>query len=134
MIIILNKKYPNMHFEVLNFGVSGSHSDYWVSRLAELFKFQPDMIIQYNAANDITGLFLSKHNPCANKNKLFLLKALNASFLYQKLFPLNPVSMDNCFRLIFDNISIIHENHWTSFSLPLELYCHLFYSIFFISS
>jgi hypothetical protein len=66
------------------------------------------MIIQYNAVNDITGLFLSRqNNACTNKNKLLLLKALNASFLYQKLFPLNPVSMDNCFRLIFQNFNRI---------------------------
>jgi lysophospholipase L1-like esterase len=105
---ILNKKYPNMHFEVLNFGISGSHSDFWVSRFADLFKFQPDMIIQYNAVNDITGLFLSKqNNPCTDKNKLLLLKALHASFLYQKLFPLNPASMDNCFRLTFQNFNRI---------------------------
>ncbi len=87
----LKKRYPNKNIEVLNFGISGTRSDFWISRLDELFNFQPDMIIQYNAVNDITGPYLSRiDNTCTGRIKLFYMKALNISFLYQKIFPLDP--------------------------------------------
>ena len=99
----LKKRYPGKKFEVLNFGISGSRSYYWISRLDELFKFQPDMIIQYNAVNEISGRYLSRiDNTCTGRKKLTFIKAFNMSFLYQKIFPLDPSLMDGCFMLTFN--------------------------------
>jgi lysophospholipase L1-like esterase len=105
---ILEKRYPDHRFEVLNFGISGSNSDYWISRLDDFFKFQPDLVIQYNAVNDISHLYMYRqNNNCANEIKYLWKKAGNYSFLFQKLFPLDPSFMDDCFMTTFQNFNQI---------------------------
>ncbi len=50
----LSVLFPDRRIEVLNLGVSGTRSYFWLSRLDELLSYQPDIVIQYNAINDIT--------------------------------------------------------------------------------
>jgi lysophospholipase L1-like esterase len=49
---------PDLALEVLNLGVSGTHSDFWLERLETLFAFEPDVVVQYNAVNDFVQLHL----------------------------------------------------------------------------
>ncbi len=44
---------PDLSIEVLNLGVSGTLSDFWLPRLPRLFELEPDVVVQYNAVNDL---------------------------------------------------------------------------------
>lgn len=104
----LRSRYPEMKIEVLNFGISGTFSDHWLGDPEELFKYQPDLIIQYNAVNDICWRYLSwRNNSCMNKPVYLLRRALNLSFLLQKLFPQDAALFDNCFMETLQNFKKI---------------------------
>ncbi len=107
---MLKKRYPNLHIEVLNFGISATQSDYWLHRLDDLFRFQPDLIIQYNAVNDISWRYLAWHNnTCVNKLKYLWRRGLNLSFLLQRLFPLDTSFFDDCFMITLENYGKMSE-------------------------
>lgn len=54
----LNRALGGRRVDVVNAGVSGINSDKHVLKLADYFLLEPDMIVVYNAANDIChGLF-----------------------------------------------------------------------------
>lgn len=104
----LNKRYPGLEIEVLNFGISAILSDYWLHDLEGLFKFQPDLIIQYDVVNDICWRYLSwRNNTCTNKVRYLLRRGLNLSFLLQKLFPLDVSMFDKCFIQTLHNFKKI---------------------------
>jgi hypothetical protein len=104
----LNARYPGQKIEVLNFGISYTLSDYWLSDPEGLFKFQPDLIIQYNAVNDICWRYLSwRNNTCTNKGWYLLRRGLNLSFLLQKVFPLDVLMFDKCFMQTLQNFKKI---------------------------
>lgn len=104
----LTKRYPELHIEVLNFGISATYSDHWLNDMEGLFKFQPDLIIQYNAVNDICWRYLSWHkNNCTNKIEYLFRRGLNLSFLLQKLFPLDVSMFDDCFIDTIQNFNKI---------------------------
>ncbi|MBF0289577.1 MAG: hypothetical protein HQM14_17325 [SAR324 cluster bacterium] len=88
----LSKKLPHVDVEVLNFGISGARSWHWVERLDTLISYQPDVVIQYNAINDIMWSYLEEYSKSHPNQKKF-----NKSLLYQKLFLINPKDFDNYF-------------------------------------
>jgi len=49
----LRDSFAGSPIEVLNLGVSGTRSDRWLDRLDELFAYEPDIVLQYNGANDL---------------------------------------------------------------------------------
>ena len=49
----LKAAWPGATVEVLNLGINGITSDHWLSRLDELFRFQPDVVVQYEFVNDL---------------------------------------------------------------------------------
>lgn len=105
---ILKNKYPGLEIEVLNFGIGRTESGYWGDRLDELFKYQPDMIIQYNAVNDICWrYFPMQNNNCTNRFSHLLRRFMNHSFLLQKILPLNESFFDNCVGQTFENFRTI---------------------------
>lgn len=105
----LQKRYPDVNIEVLNFGISGTKSGFWIDKLDDLFKYQPDLIIQYNAVNDISWNYLYGKHSCVDKTVHFLRKTLNYSFLIQKIFPLEPSFLDDCFMTTLNNFSTIRS-------------------------
>jgi lysophospholipase L1-like esterase len=100
----LRRKYPDLNIEVLNFGISGTFSDHWLNEPEKLFKFQPNLIIQYNAVNDISWRHMTWHNnACVNKIWYLWRRGLNLSFLLQKIFPPDASLLDNCFISTLQN-------------------------------
>jgi len=57
---MLRESHPDRQIEVLNLGISGILSDYWLRRLEHLFLLDPDLIIQYNGVNDILRVHLDR--------------------------------------------------------------------------
>jgi lysophospholipase L1-like esterase len=55
----LRRRYPGVPLEVLNLGVSGTRSGYWLARLDRLDSFDPDVVVQYNGANDIVQRYFA---------------------------------------------------------------------------
>ena len=105
---LLKKRYPHLQIEVLNFGIGRTESNYWADRLEDLFRMQPDMIIQYNAVNDISWRYFPRHNnTCTNKMKHIFLKAVNYSYVLQRLFPLDTSFFDKCIEQSLDNFNKI---------------------------
>jgi lysophospholipase L1-like esterase len=49
----LRAALPGRDIEVLNLGINGVTSDHWLTRLDELFRFQPDVVVQYEFVNDL---------------------------------------------------------------------------------
>lgn len=76
----LSKLFPNKNIEVLNLGISGSRSSYWLQKFDTLLEFEPDLVIQYNGINDFAfehlGMYLQENSS---------IKAYNQSHLYQYL-------------------------------------------------
>ncbi len=54
----LQELRSDLDVEVLNLGVSGTHSDFWLERLERLVALEPDLVVQYNAVNDFVQLHL----------------------------------------------------------------------------
>lgn len=103
----LKEKFPNLNIEVLNFGISGTKSDYWLDRLDELFEFKPDLIIQYNAVNDLSWEHMYGRKKCTNLIKYLWRKVINLSFILQKSFPTDTSLLDNCLMWTLNNFKEI---------------------------
>jgi hypothetical protein len=54
----LRELRPDLLLEVLNLGISGTGSDYWLGRFDELLALEPDIVVQYNAVNDFVLRYL----------------------------------------------------------------------------
>jgi hypothetical protein len=50
----LRARHPGLPLEVLNLGVSGVSHEHWLSRLDRVFAYQPDVVVHYEAVNDIS--------------------------------------------------------------------------------
>lgn len=75
--------------EVLNLGVSGTQSEYWMARLDQLFGFEPDLVIEYEFVND---LFFGHLNRYAADHAWRA--RLSRSLLASRLLPLDPAELD----------------------------------------
>jgi len=100
----LRIRYPQQKIEVLNLGVSGARSTYWLSRLDYLFSLHPDIIIQYEGINDICWVYFGEYSGPHRVRK-----KLNYSLLYQLLFPASPRSFDSYFQKTYANLSKIAD-------------------------
>ncbi len=69
---LLAERYPGRDIEVLNLGISGTNSEYWLKddedsrlpgrlRIDRLLELDPDLVIQYNGANDIVGRYVGRY-------------------------------------------------------------------------
>jgi lysophospholipase L1-like esterase len=85
----LRQRFPGLDVEVLNLGVSSVTTEYWRGRLDRVFGFEPDILVQYQAINDIAWRHFPKY---AKEHRLrgFFYKSL----LLQRLFPFPVEEMD----------------------------------------
>ena len=89
----LVKRFPGLAIEVLNLGVSSATSDYWYARLDRVFAFEPDIVVQYDAINDIAW----RHFPrfaAAHRVRGWAYRSL----LAERLFPFPVTELDPYLR------------------------------------
>ncbi len=97
---LLDALLPNLpdgrEVEVLNLGVSGADSTYWLNgdeRLDRLFGFEPDLIVQYTFVNDFFWRYLPRHT-----RRQPLRRLANRSLLLARWVPVDPRSFIRDFQ------------------------------------
>ena len=89
----LARRFPGLRVEVLNFGVSSVTSDYWYARLDRVLGYEPDILVQYDAINDISW----RHFPrfaAAHRLRGWAYRSL----LLERLFPFPVEALDPYLR------------------------------------
>lgn len=89
----LREILPGLPLEVLNLGVSGTTTAYWEERLSELLALEPDLVVQYQAVNDIAW----RHFPRYAREHPWRAR-LYRSLLVQRLAPFPAASLDPYLR------------------------------------
>jgi hypothetical protein len=98
----LQGQYPSCSLEVLNFGISATNSERWLADSDGLFRYEPDLVVQYDGVNDIMGRALphyAREHPWR--------EALSRSLLLERLFPLAPQDLDPELERIVDNLTAL---------------------------
>ncbi len=85
----LLRRWPGLPLEVLNLGVSGVGSELWLEWLDKLLAWDPDVIVQYEAINDIAWSELPHYAARHPARRL-----LYASLLLERLFGFDPADLD----------------------------------------
>jgi hypothetical protein len=85
----LRERHRDLSLEVLNLGISGTTSDYWQARRDGLFSFEPDVVVEYRAVNDIFWRHLPRYAAAHPWRR-----ALRRSLLLERLFPLPADRLD----------------------------------------
>lgn len=78
----LRERFPGLPIEVLNFGISSVTTEYWSTRLPEVLSYEPDVIVQYQAINDISWRHLPRYAESHRARGVAY-----RSLLVQRLFP-----------------------------------------------
>jgi lysophospholipase L1-like esterase len=78
----LRTRYPGLPVEVLNLGVSGVTHEYWLGRLDRVLAYEPDLVVHYEAVNDISWRQLPR---LARDHPYWRLA--RTSLLYDRLVP-----------------------------------------------
>ena len=100
----LRRLRPSCSLEVLNFGISGTDSTRWIADSATLFRFEPDVVVQYDAVNDIMARALpgyARQHPWR--------ELLSRSLLLERLIPIEPQGLDSQLSRIVDNQVTLEE-------------------------
>lgn len=100
----LQSLFPERKIEVLNFGVSGTWSGYWVKHIDRVIAFEPDIVVHYNAINDIAW----HHAPRYAKQHRWQI-GLQNSYLYQKLFPIEAEALSPHFDRTLKNFRKLQQ-------------------------
>ena len=79
----LRERYPGLAVEVLDLGVSAVTSEHWLNELHEVLAFEPDVVVHYEAINDLSW----RHLPRYAKDHPWRRLAAS-SLLLERLFPL----------------------------------------------
>jgi hypothetical protein len=79
----LRTLHPGLPIEVLDLGVSGVTSGYWFGELHEVLAFQPDVVVHYQAINDLSWEQLPRYAAAHPWRRLAA-----SSLLFDRLFPL----------------------------------------------
>jgi lysophospholipase L1-like esterase len=85
----LRRRWPGLPLEVLNLGVSGVATDLWLEWLPKLLGWDPDVIVQYEAINDIAWTELpayAERHPGQ--------RAMRESFVLDRLMGFDPRALD----------------------------------------
>jgi len=93
--------------QVLNLGVSGVCSDFWLTRpdkMEELLRLEPDIVVQYEGFNDIYHRLFPAYE-AQHPMKAWLYR----SYVFEFFFPIKPREMDGLFDASIENISKLGE-------------------------
>jgi lysophospholipase L1-like esterase len=89
----LRRRWPGLNVEVLNLGISGVNSEDWLGWLDKLLSWDPDLIVQYEAVNDISWLDLPRY---ASRHPIR--RRLRDSLLLERLLEFDPKALDGDIR------------------------------------
>jgi lysophospholipase L1-like esterase len=93
----LRRRWPGLPLEVLNLGVSGVGSALWLEWLDKLLGWDPDVIVQYEAINDIAWTELP-----AYAARYPWRRSLRDSLLLDRLLGFDPEDLDPEMRKTLD--------------------------------
>lgn len=79
----LRARYPGLALEVLDLGVSSVTSEHWLNELHQVLDFEPDVVVQYQAINDVSWRHLPRYAAAHPWRRLAA-----SSLLLDRLFPL----------------------------------------------
>jgi len=97
---MLQARFPSLGLvEVLNLGISGTRSDYWLQRREKLFAFQPDLVVSFHFVNDLAWRHLARFASAHPWRR-----RLQASLLFARLAPLDPGEFDVLFDETLGNL------------------------------
>ena len=100
----LSAMFPEQSIEVLNLGISGTRAGYWAFKLDELIAYEPDIVIQYNAINDLSRpLYYERHY--GEQGIPWRYK----SYLYQYLFPIDMTQYADVYAVPVDHFQSIRD-------------------------
>jgi lysophospholipase L1-like esterase len=85
----LRARFPGLAIEVLNLGVSSVTTQYWLARLDRVLSYEPDVVVQYQAVNDIAWWHLRRYADAHPWRRLAY-----RSLLAQRLSPFPVESLD----------------------------------------
>jgi lysophospholipase L1-like esterase len=95
----LRARFPGLPLEVLNLGVSSVTTEYWRGRLDRVLGYEPDLLVQYQAINDIAWRHLPKY---AQEHRLR--GWAYRSLLVQHLFPFPVEELDPYLAATFETM------------------------------
>jgi lysophospholipase L1-like esterase len=93
----LRQRWPGLPLEVLNLGVSGVGTELWLEWLPKLLAWDPDVVVQYEAINDIAWTELPAYaarHPWQRR--------LRESLVYDRLAGFDPAALDPEMRQTLD--------------------------------
>ncbi len=85
----LRARFPGLALEVLNLGVSSVTSQYWNARLDRVLSYEPDVVVEYQAVNDVSWWHLPRYAQAHPWRRLAY-----RSLLVQRLFPFPVEELD----------------------------------------
>ena len=97
---LLKAEFPDKNIQVLNLGISGTKSEFWLERFDELLSYQPDIVVQYNGINDFAWNHIVHYAEKKPEIKIY-----NKSYLYQRLGLLDETTFDKHIVTTLDNFS-----------------------------
>lgn len=95
----LRAAFPGRPIEVLNLGINGVTSDHWLTRLDELFRFEPDVVVQYEFVNDLFFRHLPRYAALHPRATL-----ARRSLLLARLAPPGPEDLEPYVRRTLRNM------------------------------
>jgi lysophospholipase L1-like esterase len=96
----LRDRFPGLPLEVLNLGVSSVNTEYWLGRRERVFAYEPDVIVQYQAINDISWRHLPRYAQDHPRRG-----SVYRSLLLQRLFPFPVEELDPYLSDTFENLA-----------------------------
>jgi lysophospholipase L1-like esterase len=85
----LRQRWPGLELEVLNLGVSGVGTELWLEWLPKLLAWDPDVIVQYEAINDIAWTELPAY---ASRHPWQ--QTMRQSLVLERLMGFDPAALD----------------------------------------
>jgi lysophospholipase L1-like esterase len=106
----LRDHFGNNQIEVLNGGVSGLCFVDEVDRLRELLPLQPDLVVEYNAVNDICWSIIPDYQAGAPWWRKALRRSRYLALNWESLVrPTGPVTEETWQRRVFSNLASIRQ-------------------------
>lgn len=90
---LVHEARPDLRVEVLNLGVSGTGSRFWMRRLADVLALEPDLIVHYEFVND----FFWEGLPAYAQEHPWSVAVRRHSLLAGRLLPLDPTDFGGAF-------------------------------------